>query len=341
MQASPQLYLHCGWPKTGTKSLQAALARNRELLAEVGIVYPDRWGRELVPGLEDGSHNGLIEALEEFPASEAPFEEVGDFLSSHAGGVVLISCEVFTTWLLHSPNPEALRGFFDAVREVMPVTCVWSLRRLDHFAGSLQLQLLSMGYRLADPRVVVASGRMENLLGGMRQVEECADRTVYVEYEPGGGHNGELLCAFGISPEVREVVAREVEDGPRLNPSLSHKQAIALLHADVLTERAGVALERRTLCALFNEGDFEFENDGPAAFLDAQAAKSIREEALGRARDHGLASYVRFFGRDEVSEESGPGSLGTAPDLLSDGDLDRLVRACSALRRPDERRVPG
>lgn len=37
------LYLHCGWPRTGTTSLQAALFEHKDELAAGGTVYPDRW----------------------------------------------------------------------------------------------------------------------------------------------------------------------------------------------------------------------------------------------------------------------------------------------------------
>ena len=98
------IYLHCGWPKTGTTSLQAALAEYRYALARAGIVYPDLWHRG-----GDDSHNLLSDVLggAEGDRVRAQFMEVPE---AHAGTVVLLSAESLTIELFEEKTLEKWLG---------------------------------------------------------------------------------------------------------------------------------------------------------------------------------------------------------------------------------------
>ncbi|MEC8793636.1 MAG: hypothetical protein VXX53_07535, partial [Pseudomonadota bacterium] len=61
MAAAPRLILHCGLHKTGTSTLQFALARARPALAASGVLYPTN--RALGIDLDVDDHNPLAARL--------------------------------------------------------------------------------------------------------------------------------------------------------------------------------------------------------------------------------------------------------------------------------------
>lgn len=329
------LYLHCGWPKTGTKSLQAALHAERGALAAVGVAYPDRWRRRLLPEADDGSHNGFTEALEGFEGSPAALDPLLDLLTEHAGGDVLISSELIALWALPRERDAVADRVLAMVRERMPVTCVWALRRFDDFFCSLYLQLVSTGLRLPVPERVIERAQPRRLFAAMRQMEASADAATHVEYRTDGGHQAELLRAFGLPAAMRATLEAIVAGGPRRNPAFTHKQAVALINAESLSARCGIGLDRPLLRRLFTAG-FEFDDDRPCELLSGTSRRRLREDALECASAAGVDSYVRFFSHEDGGPDDGVPSL--APSLLGDEDLRRLAEAC--LKAPAGRPAP-
>src|ERR1700746_1575901 len=114
------LRLHCGWPKTGTTSLQAALAAQRGRLKMEGIVYPDRWSRH-----GDDSHNGLVDLLGGAEGGGAVFGQVRRSLDAHAGETVLLSSESLGAWLVREETHELLLELIAVAGEQGPVACIW------------------------------------------------------------------------------------------------------------------------------------------------------------------------------------------------------------------------
>lgn len=316
---------HCGWPKTGTKTLQAQLFEQRDALAAAGVIYPDRWRRQLLPEVPDGSHNGFVDVLDAIEEDGAPVEDFIAFLADNADRDVLISSELIALWALRPESRDVADRFFAAVRGVMPIRFVWTLREFDDFVCSLYLQLISMGRRLPPPEEFVGRVGPDNLFAGMRRFEECADSVAYVRYRRDGRHNLELLRELELPSTVSVEIERAVV-GPRLNPSLTHKQAVALLEADALSTRSGVALDPRVLRRMFNAGEFRFEDDGPCVLIGEETRRRLREEALRCAIDLGPGAYVRFFNPREA-EQPPAGVSDVDARVLSDADLNSLVWA--------------
>ena len=73
------LYLHYGWPRTSTSSLQAALFEHRAQLAAASTVFPQRWMTMAGP-----THHGLSELMRDSMGSADSFDEIRDFLRAHA-----------------------------------------------------------------------------------------------------------------------------------------------------------------------------------------------------------------------------------------------------------------
>lgn len=89
------IYLHIGYGKTGTSSIQSFLARNRERLLELGILYPV--AGLTYDGFKSHSHHGLAV----FQKSEIPedvlhlYSDLLDEIESSQQNTVIISSEHF------------------------------------------------------------------------------------------------------------------------------------------------------------------------------------------------------------------------------------------------------
>jgi len=330
------LYLHCGWPRTSTSSLQAALGEHRNHLASVGIVYPEKWMTATGLGM---THRGLVELLKASAESDGAFDDFKGYLSEHRDQDVLFSAEILTEWLLAEDKQDALLALLSAAREVMPVKCVWALRRIDDATSSLYLRPQAVGAevpRLAEQLESVY--RLDYLFGGMRRIGDVLeDDVVYVKYDPDGGHNEQLLRAFDMPEQTVSAIVAKLEGSPRLNAQLSHKQVVALVHVDALSARAGVDLDSAVLRKAFYGGKFIFEQDWPCELVAEEVTTDLQERALAAANRQGFAPYSEFFGQIEINGSS-PTVL--EPDAITDRDLRQLMDHLDAVV-PTEDQKPG
>ncbi len=314
------LVLHCGLPRTSTTSLQAALSENRERLAGAGIVYPDQWGK----GKKD-AHHGIGRLLNAAPESGDSLDDFKRSLAAPGDRHVLISAENLTRFLLSRDKVEALLSFVAAIREVTPVRCIWTLRRLDEVLSSAYLLMLRLGsVSLPDPREYsIDSISPDALFESMRRLEEgVAGDSVYVKYDPRGLHNGELLRAAGVPERLAAEIQAGLDLSRRRNASATHKQAVALANLDSLSDRAEARLDGVAVRHLFKREGFEFEQDWPCQLLDRETRRDVHERALTASRKQGWGPYAEFFADDEIVACS---PEGLDPKLITDADLDRLV----------------
>ena len=315
------LLLHCGWPRTGTSSVQAVLFEHRDLLADAGIVYPDRWLDERGFG-----HHRLNELLAGDDA-DAFLDEFRRFLDSHSDQRVVLSAESFSGRLRADERLEALLALLATAREVMPVTCLWTLRRVDELLSSGYLMQLRVGRgaELPSPREYIAgeesysSGTFDRL----RRVEAAAGGAVYVKYDPGGAHNRELLAALGLDGPAMSQIVDALERGPRRNLSPRQKEAVAMANPKTLSRRTGTELDTMALCRTFARGDFCFEQDWPCELVGEDVKVMVHRRTLAAAREQGFEPYIELFAGDEV-EMASP-HVGLDPEILTDRDLDRLL----------------
>lgn len=313
------LYLHCGWSKTGTKSLQAALLRWREPLAAAGLLYPDLWLHHF--GEQDISHNDLFTRIDD--GSQAAIAELRELLEAHAEQDVLISAEIVTDLAMREDARERLARAVSTAREVMPVTCIWTLRRFDEFMHSRYLQLVALGLGMPDPAKFLEDADGNRLFAGMVEVEGQADRCVYLNYDAGGRHNLELLSVAGAPPRAAREIEVELVEGSRKNPSLSRKQVAAVLHCGALAQRAGLPLARSRLIRAFEAEEFAFDRDSRCELVGSRVRDELCARALLSARAARFQPYTRFFEHDRPSGL--PASADIGPDSVTDADLERLA----------------
>lgn len=313
------LILHCGWPRTGTTSLQAGLSEHVDKLALAGICYPDQWRSGI--GL---THHGLANVLQAGIDSAPEFNTFMRFLEANSGRSILFSAEVLSSWLILDERRRAFLRFLAAAQEVIPTRCIWTLRRYDEFIRSwLLFGVKQGGRRLERARTAVDVENVDTQFEGMRMVEEAVQRNaVYVKYESDGAHNEKLLHAFGVCAKVANEIQAWIKDNANLNAGPTHKQAAALFELDALSARAGVSLDESRLRAAFRRGEFEFEDDGRCELADRKRQRRLHEAALSAAHRHGIHAYVDFFqdpSNDVFREPEGEASA------ITDVDLERLV----------------
>lgn len=316
------LYWHLGLKRTGTTSLQTALVVHQERLAEAGIVYPQEWRTQGFAGYS--THQGLTEVVAASAEDASPVLHFREYLSAHADRSVILSSEFVSGWLTDEKRDAVLRTLSWAT-EVMPVSCIWTLRRLDDQLNSLCLRRALLGIDLTFPSQEDVSGIVESfseLLAGMRSIEEAVGRVAYVKYKAAGAHNGEILREMGVPDGLRCLIEGSLECGPRLNPQLTYKGAVALYYRDLLGERAGVALSGPDLQRALFLGEFRFDDDKPCELIGSEVRATLHERALTAARQHRLDAYPAFFENDGI--EAGP-PIVLDPDALTDADLEGLV----------------
>lgn len=315
------LYLHCGWSKTGTKSLQAALLSQREAMARQGIVYPECWQYRFGP--QDLSHNDLFTRIEDASGSDAAIGELSGFLEAHAGRDVLISAEILTDIALREDGRGRLAHAISAAREVMPVTCIWTLRRFDEFMRARFLQRVSLGVATPAPAEHMKRADGSKMFDGMLKVAEHVDQSFYLEYDAGGQHNLDIFEIVGVSTGLVRALDFELTENSRRNPSLTHKQAVALLHCDALSARAAVSLEPKQLVRAFELEGFEFDADCRCELVGISERTKLCHRALETARNRGFQPYCQYFAGDYPTGL--PECVDMSTDIVTDADLSRLV----------------
>lgn len=317
------IYLHCGWPKTGTTSLQAALVRNQERLAAAGLLYPERWRRDV-----DGSHNDLTDLLEAHRRDGSGFDELRGFLADNADTDVLFSSESLTVWSFFGGDRyDSLLGLVTAMQEVAPVRCIWTLRRGDGLFHSLDRRTaLEQGLRApSDLSWLIGDvDRIAALFEGMRGLEDAAgEGGAYLRYDSTGGHLGELLQAFDVPHGLADEIQEEVAGAPRLNVTPTRKQVVASVDVDAIMARTGVELDREQLIQAFRQEGFQFDGDGPCVLFEPELRRSLHERILASAKRTDFTPYLAFFADEELADLPPASSL--EPEMLTDEDMSRLA----------------
>ena len=145
MAAAPRLILHCGLHKTGTSTLQFALARARPALAASGVLYPTN--RALGIDLDVDDHNPLAARL---LAAGGDSAAVAPLLAPLAGLMatpgltsLILSAEEFSHVFL---NPGARAAVLDALAPFRP-TLLYYLRRQDALKEAVFAEVVKGLYR--------------------------------------------------------------------------------------------------------------------------------------------------------------------------------------------------
>ena len=325
------LYWHLGQKRTATTSLQTALIAHEERLAGAGIVFPEQW-RGKGPA-SYSTHHGVVDVISATDEDAPAARSFGELLRAHADGSVLLSSEIVSDWLTEERRAGMLRTL-SLARSIMPVTCMWTLRRFDELINSILLRRFQVGMELEFPSrgdVPKLTASFAEVLGSMRRIEDAVGgRVSYAKYKRDGAHNLSLLRRLPLPEDVLDGLERALDRGPRLNRQLSMKETAALLHIDEVSERAGTRIDGLELRQSLFLGEFEFAEDRPLELIGTEARRALHEQALLAAQAQGIGAYTEFFADEEVA----PVDVTTSdPEVLSDIDLERLVEHLATVRR--------
>jgi hypothetical protein len=337
------LYLHCGWPRTATSSLQRALSENADELAEVGILYPREWrgSKGVQP---QTAHHGLAALFRS--SSEPP---VARFLSDLRSWDenVLLSTEEISNWLLPW-RFGSLSQLLTSAAKVREITTVWTLRRLDEFFTSMYLHQVLLGHKLRPPSGFfdhrVEIGWVDGLIQGSAKIGALPGvSSIHTKYRRDGRHFGDLLQGVGVPDPVRQRILERIQNAPRTGERLTHKGMVTLLHLDVLSERLGIEIRRSDLVRVLRRRDLVFTDDSPVEIVDEATRRKVHAIALDASREHDFSPYIEFFEHEEVKGPSSPSHLDF--EVLTDDDLQGVAAAIeSAPQRAQakpERSYPG
>jgi hypothetical protein len=139
----PRVFVHIGLPKTGTTSIQALLAENRDVLLDRGILYPRSLGRlksgAVAPYVVQAQYFPNYSLPQGAPKDQAAYREHLDAaleaeVRDARPHTLLVSDEALSARLRLEEEVESLRRFLARFGEVK-VICY--LRRQDELAISL------------------------------------------------------------------------------------------------------------------------------------------------------------------------------------------------------------
>jgi hypothetical protein len=318
------LYLHCGWPRTGTSSFQEALSSRAEELANAGITYPASWRRRGQNQL-GSAHHGLTDLLGAGEDEAELLTRFQDDLRSWHGDV-LLSSEAISNWVVPWLS-HALVRMLDAARAVTELTMLWTLRRMDDFLASMYLHQVLLG-RAGSPEEFYehrfSVGWIEGFIEGSAEIDGLPElESVYTKYDRGGAYCADLLKGIGVGWRLRRRIMRSIRSGPRTGGRLTQKGAIALIHLDEISRRSGIEIDRRLLVSGLHRGELTFSDDSELEIVSGELSREVRETALGASRRHGFAPYADFFAADVVTGSASPSPLDV--DLLTPEDDERVV----------------
>lgn len=338
-----KLTLHIGTEKTGTTSIQAALAADRERLAEKGVLFPRLFGSP--------NHMELaVAATNPAPPDELQMIELGrqdcdlaEYRRRLAARIaeetqsgnfdrIVVSNEHCHSRLRDAEAIRRLIGLFGASPQDCEV--IVYLRRQDRLAVSLHATVLQLGGKEALFRPQVA-GALDHYFDFERVLDTYAqvlgpDRIRVRLYEPNGFQNGNVVsdfyavAALGMAPSST----------PRFNQSLSFSKAKFLrrfnAHFPIL--RDGRLNEERG--RIFKV--IQHVRPGPPfrpARAEAEAFYAPFREGNARVR----ARFLPDLDRSTLFDEDFSEYPETAPDwTLAEDEVFDFIAAIWRYRQSDQ-----
>jgi hypothetical protein len=222
----PDVVLHIGSGKTGTTSIQGFLRRNRESLAQLGLLFPRTPGRGRHVGLglfvrPDAELARMIAWQHEGRSSPAEFRE--DFRRRLLGEIAGsgLSRVLFSDEGLFGSSDETLRGLRAFTDEIArSVRLVVYLRRQDDHLCSRYQQVVKTGEvrRLADRVEQVNLARIYDYHARLRTWARLLEPSEFVvrpfEQDRFVGESlyQDFLAASGVDARVAELRGVEVRN---------------------------------------------------------------------------------------------------------------------------------
>lgn len=134
------LYLHIGFRKTGSTTIQSFVKQNAATFASAGLIYPE-------VGLAGRAHFNLVNEIRGeklFLEERGSLSDLRALVSENEAANYLISSEA-----LHSLPPRQVRAFSDALPDI-PVLVIAYIRNFVHLIVSSYMQTAKNGQYMGD-----------------------------------------------------------------------------------------------------------------------------------------------------------------------------------------------
>lgn len=336
-----KLTLHIGTEKTGTTSIQEALATDRARLAERGILFPKLFGSpnqmELPVGSLVGEANDEVSLIELNKAGcgrdeyrRRLIDQIADEIAAGRYSRIVLSNEHCHSRLNDPAQIRRLLAMFPVALEDVDV--VVYLRRQDRVAVSLYSTILKLGgsgplFPPTPPAALPRYYDFEKLLALYAEVVDASRLTVRL-YEPAQLYEENVVQDFyhvtglGIEPSTT----------PRANESLSHAQAAFLKSFNerfpMISDRTMNAARGPIFAAIRNAG-----TGGPFRPSRAEAEEFYAAFREGNARVR--RAYFPDLYRNTLFDEEFSDYPDTAtPWELDERELFEFIEAIWRFKRP-------
>lgn len=303
-----RLFVHVGYPKTGTSTIQRAFDAERGfLLASHGLLYPE----SCLARPEFGHHNIYWEATGDplFNPSNGRLEDLLSEVRRMDPEQVLVSSESLVTLLVEDPG--YFRHAFAESLAAFDLTVVIAVRRLDeHVEASFRQQFNAWLWgraikRNTDLDEYLAKFDVDRALLPLRILREAGYDLIHLAY--GDGMVERFTQALDLGPGVSRRLARHGD----VNVNWMSARAMTLIHH--LTQRPDEPELRRQVAA--DRATFQqlLETLGPVdrtRLISAERARDLlaRAEPVYRGID---PEFARAVVGENATADWVPGTLQT------------------------------
>lgn len=209
-----RLLFHAGTHKTGTTSIQRALAENRDGLRTQGLLYPDP--RPFFDGSGDAHHQFVHAIGSQDPAREAAAQAFVDAVRTQARSTdtVVLSAEPAYRWATGDPSQDWWSRHEDflqrlaAALDTFTVEVLLVFRRRDTFIESVFHEMTALGHGRTFEAMINRFG--PRLLDYDRQVSSFGKA-----FDAVRRHDYERLSAAGLPGSFVELLGAALPDPPR------------------------------------------------------------------------------------------------------------------------------
>jgi hypothetical protein len=322
-------FLHIGTHKTGTTSIQTALAQHAETLDKSGYIYP-RTGRSE----SSVAHHNIAFSLFERDRFQAKFGDVDELLMEMRSSSknIIISSEEFVR-VIHY-NKAAFQQFVDNIAVFCHKTIIiLYVRRQTDFLKSNYFERLKSGFSLTFEDYVTQrldSDLSEFPLDYARLISDVGQVTgtaiVVRSYDAvrAEGLVADFFGLLGISPD-------NLQKNPRLNVQQSFNEAFLSYYQNRMG-RIATDAERQIIMALMEA--LSTDNLRMAEPTRAVVTQRFEQSNKDIAARFGLSE----LGVDDL--QTNPGLLGVVIDHIFSSELPEIVRLFAdqqeRLNRTDE-----
>lgn len=318
------LYIHIGFHKTGTTTIQQAIATNREKLSEIGIISP-------LSGLNSDTeaHHNIAWLLRNYPPQhyrpeKGSYKDLIQEICQSSHDKFLISSEEFST--LEEKSVQKLRS---ALPEDIRAIIIVYLRRPEEWLPSWWGQKARMGYENKSLQQAIEVIEPDYLYKRIRNWVDCFGKeNVYLRIYDEAIQSSGLLNDFWDTLGIPRNVSKSfiVPKDANVSPSARLLNLVSRINQQIKFEKFG---SKRPMLPLYHLwlGQFDSILQNKYGRTPLKLTQAQRELVKSKFAYHNQLLAREFFQRDELFPEtfsSSSSEAATDLDLTQEDFLNLL-----------------